>query len=281
MTGKKVFDILSKQQVDLIILDIMIPDCSGFEICRKIRTQSEYFGLPVLFLSSMNGAEEIQHGLAQGADDYLGKPFQIEMLIRRVDMLLAQNPKNTLNDPHTNLLSATGIKRVIQKHLNEKIAFGLIYAELIHITAFIKATSLESREKVVRHFARALNICGEELNSPIFQIGHLGNSHFVIVIETRKAERFAKRANELWEAHLPKLYTDLNLERHYLEAKKNPKKAKVPILHSMLCVTHHPAQVYSTSSLLFESLNHIRQHALESGGSGIHTDRRHARHEAV
>ena len=100
MTGKKVFDILSNQQVDLIILDIMIPDCSGFEICRKIRTQSEYFGLPVLFLSSMNGEEEIQHGLAQGADDYLGKPFHIEELLVRLTALLHrtnQIPGATVN----------------------------------------------------------------------------------------------------------------------------------------------------------------------------------------
>lgn len=276
LTGKKVLDLLEEHPVDLLVLDVMIPDCSGFEICRKIRSIPKHFSLPILFLSSMNGEEEVQHGLAQGADDYLGKPFQIEMLMRRIDMLLAQTPRNALNDPHTNQLSATGIKRVIQKHLNDKDSFSLIYAELCRISPFIKATSIDSREKAVRHFARALGVCAEEHQSEIYQIGHLGNGHFVVAVESNLAESFAQRANTLWEKHLPKLYSDLKLERQYQEALDNPAKAKVPILHAMFCIIAHSGPTPATPAELFESLNHLRQHALDGDGRGVYNDRRHS-----
>jgi DNA-binding response OmpR family regulator len=70
------------EQFDLIILDIMLPDLDGFEICRRLRTKHSY--IPILILSSR--AEEMDRvvGLELGADDYLIKPFSIRELIARV-----------------------------------------------------------------------------------------------------------------------------------------------------------------------------------------------------
>lgn len=82
--GEQLLEKVNMRDVDLLILDVMLPDVSGFEVCRRIRANTDYYTLPILFLSSMDSQEEINHGLAQGADDYVTKPFGIDELLARV-----------------------------------------------------------------------------------------------------------------------------------------------------------------------------------------------------
>lgn len=71
---------------DLIILDIMLPDKNGIEVCRDLRSQS--ISAPILFLTALNTADNVAVGLNSGADDYLVKPFNFIELLARVNALL-------------------------------------------------------------------------------------------------------------------------------------------------------------------------------------------------
>ena len=70
---------------DLIILDVMLPEYSGFDLCKDIRMLSE---VPILFLSAKGIASDRIHGLKLGANDYLAKPFDLEELILRIQNLV-------------------------------------------------------------------------------------------------------------------------------------------------------------------------------------------------
>lgn len=74
---------------DLIILDIMLPDKSGLEVCREIRTHKTE--TPILFLTALGAAENIAFGLNAGADDYLVKPFKFIELHARINALMRRN----------------------------------------------------------------------------------------------------------------------------------------------------------------------------------------------
>jgi DNA-binding response OmpR family regulator len=71
---------------DLIVLDIMLPDGDGFEICRQIRTQGIF--VPILMLTARSDEENRVRGLSLGADDYLTKPFSARELVARIQSLL-------------------------------------------------------------------------------------------------------------------------------------------------------------------------------------------------
>jgi DNA-binding response OmpR family regulator len=74
---------------DLLVLDIMLPDGNGIEFCRELRAIGGGLqALPVLFLSAKNQSEDIVDGLRAGGDDYLPKPYDIRVLIARVEALL-------------------------------------------------------------------------------------------------------------------------------------------------------------------------------------------------
>ena len=76
---------LREKSVDLVVLDRMLPDGDGLELCRRIQ---ERYEIPVLMLSAMGEVEDRVEGLNSGADDYLAKPFQFAELIARVRALL-------------------------------------------------------------------------------------------------------------------------------------------------------------------------------------------------
>ena len=77
-------------QFDLIILDVMLPEYSGFDLCKDIREVSE---IPILFLSAKGIASDRIHGLKLGANDYLAKPFDLEELILRIQNLVSIKPE--------------------------------------------------------------------------------------------------------------------------------------------------------------------------------------------
>lgn len=76
---------------DLIILDVMLPEIDGFDVCESIRLQN--IETPILMLSARSGSSDRVTGLKRGADDYLTKPFNLEELLLRVDKLIEKNRK--------------------------------------------------------------------------------------------------------------------------------------------------------------------------------------------
>jgi DNA-binding response OmpR family regulator len=73
-------------EFDLVVLDMMLPGISGLEVLEKLRAQD--VRTPVLILSALSGSEKVVEGLNRGADDYLGKPFDLEILLARVRSLI-------------------------------------------------------------------------------------------------------------------------------------------------------------------------------------------------
>lgn len=81
---------LLDEPFDLTVLDVMLPDGSGFDFCRELRQRS---GMPVMFLTSRDDELDIVKGLDGGGDDYVTKPFQLRVLLSRVKALLRRgNP---------------------------------------------------------------------------------------------------------------------------------------------------------------------------------------------
>lgn len=85
---------LEQETFDIVLLDIMMPEMNGWELCREIRTFSD---VPIIMLTAREQQEDIIKGLNLGADDYITKPFNEEELLARMAALLRRrNPKNTI-----------------------------------------------------------------------------------------------------------------------------------------------------------------------------------------
>ena len=84
--GREALAAVPTAQPDLVVLDVMLPDVDGFEVCRRLRADGDH--TPVLFLTARDGTEDKVRGLTLGGDDYLVKPFSLEELVARTQALL-------------------------------------------------------------------------------------------------------------------------------------------------------------------------------------------------
>ncbi|WP_309397326.1 response regulator transcription factor [Cerasicoccus maritimus] len=101
-------------QPDLIILDIMMPELSGIQICRMLRADPSMCDIPIVFLTARGEAEDRVKGLETGADDYIGKPFDSRELLLRVSAVLRRVERPTEEPGST--LSISNITLDIEKH---------------------------------------------------------------------------------------------------------------------------------------------------------------------
>lgn len=93
-TGTDGYDLASTEDYDLIILDLMLPEMDGLDICRELRKKKIH--TPILILTAKDSLKDKVEGLNSGADDYLAKPFAFEELLARIKAL-TRRPKNSLN----------------------------------------------------------------------------------------------------------------------------------------------------------------------------------------
>ncbi len=91
-SGQEALDILSQNNLDLIILDINLPDLSGFDLIEQIKIINS--NIPILILSACDLDSAILHGFNLGAEDYVTKPFNIEILHKKINVILKRNTKN-------------------------------------------------------------------------------------------------------------------------------------------------------------------------------------------
>jgi two-component system, OmpR family, response regulator len=90
--GREALTVVASERPDLILLDVMMPDLDGFEVCRRLRNQGDL--TPVLFLTARDGTEDLVRGLTVGGDDYVEKPFSIDELVARTNAVLRRTSSN-------------------------------------------------------------------------------------------------------------------------------------------------------------------------------------------
>lgn len=96
--GKKALKLTKNQHFDLLILDIMIPEINGIQVCEQVRLRNEE--VPIIFLTAKDNPADKIEGLKRGADDYVTKPFNLEEFLLRVNNLIKRRVKKEENEAY-------------------------------------------------------------------------------------------------------------------------------------------------------------------------------------
>src|SRR5512135_263555 len=104
-SGREALAQLEAERPDLVLLDVVMPEMSGYEVCRKIRESSSTAMLPVIMVTALDPAEERVNGIEAGADDFLTKPInQPELLARVKSLLRIKELHDTVQNQSTQLV---------------------------------------------------------------------------------------------------------------------------------------------------------------------------------
>jgi DNA-binding response OmpR family regulator len=140
--GDEALKLLNGDTFDLVILDIMMPGQSGYDVCRHIRAQDE--DLPVMMLTAKGEEIDKVVGLELGADDYVTKPFGVRELLARIAALLRRSRRSTR-------------KRLESVQIPDHFAFGAAEIDALQYRATIKGRTLDlsARELKLLHYFHA------------------------------------------------------------------------------------------------------------------------------
>ena len=89
-SGKDALELISKQKIDLVLLDVLMPELNGYEVCRRIRSDERFKNVPIIMVTSLTSKEDRIRSIEAWADDFISKPFDRMELLTRIKVLLKQ-----------------------------------------------------------------------------------------------------------------------------------------------------------------------------------------------
>jgi CheY-like chemotaxis protein len=164
----------------LIVLDIMLPDIDGYEVCRTLRTNTRTSHIPVIFLTQKDERSDKLQGLELGADDYITKPFDIEELRLRVQNAIARSERESLTDAQSGLPSGKLIEDQLRHAIRQK-GWTFMDVRINYLEPFKEVNGIIAAGDVLRFTGMLMGEVVDELGSPNDFIGHAGGDSFVIL----------------------------------------------------------------------------------------------------
>ena len=89
-SGEEAMDVVQRRRIDIVLLDIMLPDADGLQILGRLRAHSKFARLPVILMTGKAQVADVKAGLAAGADGYVSKPFKVSALVAAVNLVLGK-----------------------------------------------------------------------------------------------------------------------------------------------------------------------------------------------
>jgi DNA-binding response OmpR family regulator len=214
--GADALSMTRKQLPNLIVLDIMLPDMNGYDVCRELRTTTRTSHIPVIFLTQKDERSDRIAGLELGADDYITKPFDIEELKLRVQNAINAANRQTQIDSKSNL--PTG--RLIEDHLRGLMRsdkkWTYLDFKINNFDLFTEVYGFVAGDEVIRFVALMI---GEEVDkngTPDDYVGHPGRDNFVIISHTTDAKKLRDGLVTRFDEEVKQHYSFIDRERGYI-----------------------------------------------------------------
>lgn len=147
--GRRVIQLFKEQHFDLVLLDIMLPEISGLELCEQIRLIN--MDVPIIFLTAKDQTIDKIAGLKKGADDYITKPFSLEELLLRIQILLKRSQNKTSNSIESYEFGGNKVNFKTFEAEGQKGAFKLTKKEAMLLKLLIeRAGEVVSRQQILQ-----------------------------------------------------------------------------------------------------------------------------------
>jgi len=200
--GEDALEMCRQQLPHIIVLDIMLPDMDGYDVCRNLRGNLRTSHIPIIFLTQKDERSDKIKGLELGADDYITKPFDLEELKLRVKNSMSRAQYESLTNATTGLPSGRLIEDQLRK-LMRRDGWGIIYVGILGFNEFKDEYGFVAGEEVLRFVAMVMGRAVDSVGTPNDFIGHIGGDDFLIIAANKEVlPAIAKDLQERFDAEI-------------------------------------------------------------------------------
>lgn len=200
---------------NLIVLDIMLPDIDGFEVCRSLRTNTRTSHVPIIFLTQKDERSDKLQGLELGADDYITKPFDIEELKLRVQRAIIRAEQQSLTDPRSGLPSGKLIEEQLRRIIRQS-GWALMDVRINHFDTFKDVYGFVAGDDVLRFTAMLMGEVVDQQGSPNDFIGHAGGDSYIVITTEENAPKIRQTLKARFAQEVLSHYSFIDREQGFI-----------------------------------------------------------------
>jgi signal transduction histidine kinase/DNA-binding response OmpR family regulator/streptogramin lyase len=177
--GAKAWEFISKQIPDLVVSDIMMPNMDGFELCKRMKSTYETSHIPVVLLTALSEKTSQLHGLGLGADDYLTKPFDMNLLTQRIKSII--HNREIVREKALKLIKGDSTENILSNELNDKFLKKMLE---------VARANISNTEFGKDEFASEMNVSSSLLYKKIKSLTDQSPTDFIKTVRLNQAVEY-------------------------------------------------------------------------------------------
>ncbi len=191
--GEEALRVSREEPVDVVVLDIRLPDIDGYEVCRQLRSQRQTENTPILFLTEKRDRVDKLQGLELGVVDYITKPFDIQELRLRIRNAINRAGRVSLSNPITDLAEGGLVEEQLGQLVNNTDRWAVLQVSITHLSDFREQYGFVAADDVLRAVTLMIRNAIREHGTENDFVGHLDDETFVIITRADAVKRIRDR----------------------------------------------------------------------------------------
>jgi diguanylate cyclase (GGDEF)-like protein len=260
---------------DLALLDVMMPDMDGFEVCRQMRGSFATRHIPIVMLTARAEMADKVRGLEGGANDYVTKPWVNRELVLRIRNVLEWSAQQRAASPLTGLPGNHSINDEIRRRLGSGHPFSLLQIDVDHFKAFNDYYGYSRGDQAIQMLARILTEAVLQGGGDGAFVGHIGGDDFVVLAAPDAAEPLAETILDSFNLASQQLYDAEDRDRGHVEVlNRRHVVERFPLMSLTIAMVSTECFPVSHLAELIDIAQELKAHGKGIPGSVLVGERR-------
>jgi diguanylate cyclase (GGDEF)-like protein len=273
--GLEAVRMAQEQAPDLIVLDVMMPQLDGVEVCNRLRASFTTRHIPVIMLTARAARDDKLSGLSRGANDYVTKPFEMVELIQRVRNTLDWSSQQRSASPLTGLPGNHSINTEIRRRLGEGQPFALLQVDVDHFKSFNDYYGYGRGDEAIQLLGRILSESVYRSGDPEGFVGHIGGDDFVVLCSCEASEALGEAILDWFNTAALDLYDEEDRARGQIEVLNRRHEAeRFPLMSLTIALVSTDRVPVTHLAQLIDIAQELKAHGKGIPGSVMVGERR-------
>lgn len=258
---------------NLVLLDINMPDMDGYEVARTMRQNLRTSHIPIMFLTERNEKSSMMIGLELGADDYITKPFDMELLYMKCINALKRANLESLTNPVSGLPGSQLIEEQL-KQLLRKPSWSMATCTVNSFGPFNDVYGFVAGDDALKTIGMLLTEVVNEKGGDDDFIGHVGGADFLITTTPERVRPLCEAAIVRFDRDVPLLYSYQDRKAGYMTLQEpGGGQRTVPLMSLSIGVIGQAQGPFTDIRELTEVAAEAKQKARQASGSSVYIER--------
>lgn len=274
-TGVEALEKVVTYDPDIVVLDVMLPEKSGMEVCKILKESTVTAHVPVIMLTARQAIDDKVEGLNIGADDYLVKPFDPIELEARIKALLRKMRRDLYANPLTHLPGNVPIEKEIQRAIDEKRSFAALFIDLDNFKVYNDNYGYAAGNRIIKFCANTIMDSVKRFSNANDFVGHIGGDDFAVLTTPDKAEPLCQEIMRIFDSLIPIQYNEEDVTRGYIVSEdRRGEIKKFPLMTISIVIITNENNQFIHHLQVAEKAAELKKHVKMLDGSNYQKDRR-------